>query len=127
MGELVLCGELRLRRPQSLLDLLGGVGSPRLEPFAEGGGGGWGDEDLHRLRLGVPDRARPLDLDLEDDRAAVGELALDLLAKRPVLVPAVARVLQELAGLDPAIELLRGEEVIVAAVDLALPRRPGRR
>src|SRR5205085_9165272 len=43
-------------------------------------------------------------------------------AKRPILVPRVAGVLDELARGHPAVELLLVEEVVVDAVALAGPR-----
>ena len=48
------------------------------------------------------------------------EPALDLGAKRPVEVAAVGRELEEVALLDPLVELLRCEEVVLAPVLLAL-------
>ena len=54
------------------------------------------------------------------------EAPLDLRAQRPVAVAAVGRVLQELAVAGPAVELLAVEEVVVAAVHLALAGLPGR-
>ena len=68
-----------------------------------------------------------LDLDLEHDRAACLEAALDLPAQRAVAVAAVGGELEEVLLLDPLLELLRGEEVVVAAVYLSLARRPRRR
>src|SRR5207247_2162637 len=46
-------------------------------------------------------------------------------AKRPVAVAAVGRELQELPRRGAPIELVRGQEVVVPAVPLALPGRPG--
>ena len=54
--------------------------------------------------------------------APVGEPPLDLGAQRPVAVAAVGGVLEEVTVPGPAIELLAVEEVVVAAVHLALAR-----
>ena len=51
----------------------------------------------------------------------------DLAAQRPVAVAAVGGELEEVFFLDPLLEFLRGEEVVVAAVYLALARRAGGR
>ena len=70
---------------------------------------------------------RSLDLDLEDDRAALVEAAVELRVQGPVVVAAVAGELEEVVGVAPLLELLLGEEVVVAAVLLSLARLPRRR
>src|SRR5262249_17764797 len=55
------------------------------------------------------------------------EATLDLRTQRPVAVAAVRRVLEERTLAREAVELVAIEEVVVAAVDLALARRAGRR
>ena len=67
-------------------------------------------------------------LELEDDAAAGAEDPVDLLAERPVAVPGdVLDVLEELAGVDAALKVVLGEEVVVAAVLLAGTALAGRR
>jgi hypothetical protein len=50
------------------------------------------------------------------------EPALDLRAQRPVAIAAVGGELEEVVLLDPALELLRAEEVVVDPVRLPLAR-----
>ena len=70
---------------------------------------------------------RALELELEHADASVLRDPLDLGAERPVPAPGdVRHALEELAGVDPARELLVGEELVVAPVDLARPLRPRR-
>ena len=69
---------------------------------------------------------RPLDFSpYEADLAALQDLQ-HVSSRRPVGVSVYARVLQEHRAPDPVVELLRGEETVVATVHLSFPRRPGR-
>jgi hypothetical protein len=78
-----------------------------------------------RLRQLLADLPGPLDLDLEHHPVAPRPI-LDLGQERAVAIAGVGGVLEELTGLEPAFELLRGEEVVVAPVVLPRPRRPRR-
>ena len=71
-----------------------------------------------RLALGsaLVHLAGALHVDLEDDSA---RRPLELAPQRPVAVARVHGVLQELAGLDAAVEVRLAEEVVVHPVDLA--------
>ena len=74
------------------------------------------------------DAQRPVGLELEQRRLAVGPQPVDLGVERPVAVSDVVDPLEELAGDDPAVELLAVEEPVVDAVLLAGPLWPrGRR
>ena len=106
MVEVALGGQLQFRRLEPGVDRLGRVGAPALEAAAQLAGVGRGDEDLDRLRHRGAHLLGPLDLDLEHDRVALVEPALDLGAQRPVAVAAVGGELEEVAGLDPPLELL---------------------
>ena len=65
------------------------------------------------------DAQRPLGLELEQRRLSLSEQPVDLGVERPVAVADVVDVLEELAGVDAAVELLARQEPVVDAVLLA--------
>jgi hypothetical protein len=75
-----------------------------------------------RPRKRIAYLASPLQVDLEHDPP---RLAVELRAQSAVAVAGVDRVLDEVAAADPLLELLRREEVVVAAVDFPRAGRPG--
>ena len=86
------------------------------------------DEDQCRRRDRLADRPRTLEVDLEDDIIARGELCIYVAAQRAIQVATVVYPLEELPLVDRAPELLDGQEPVVVAVGLAGPRRSrGRR
>src|SRR5689334_23398832 len=128
MRELALGAELLAGGVEARLDLLGVVGAASDQPRAQRVLGGRRDEDPDGLWHGGGDLARALDLDLEHDRRAVAGAPLELRAQGAVAPARVARVLDEVAGLDAAGELAVVEEVVGDAVLLPRPRRAsGRR
>src|SRR5205814_3824441 len=98
------------------------VGAAPDQALAQRLRGGRRDEDLERLGQPLAHLPGPLDLDLEHEAVA---RPLDLGARGAVVVAGVHGVLEELVPEQPLLELLLGEEVVVASVDLAGPRRPG--
>ena len=122
--ELVLGGEFLGGDGEAGFDRLRRIGAAGLEAAAQSEGLGRCDEDLDGLRHRRPDLACALHLDLEDDGTARVEAALDLGAQRSVAVAAVGGELEEVLGVDPLIELGAVEEVVVAAVLLALAGVP---
>jgi len=111
-------------------DVLGerAVRALEVQPAAQVGGVRRSDEDQDRLRHRRAHLSRALNLDLQDHRETLPEPPVDRLPERSVEVAAVGRVLQEVARGHALVELLRGEEVVVAPVLLAGPRRArGRR
>ena len=125
--EVALHGQLLFGGFEAGVDRLGRVGAPALQPAAQVGRVRRRDEDLDRLRHRRAHLLRPLDLDLEDHRVTARETALDLRAQGPVAVAAVGGELEEVLFLGALLELLRGEEVVIATVLLPLPRIARRR
>src|SRR5688500_1854597 len=126
VGELVTSRELALGGLKPGVDRVLRVRSATLQAAAKVGGIRRSDEHLHRLGHRRANLPRALHLDLEHDRAPLRQPALDLGAKRPVAVAAEGRELEEVAGLDAAVELVAREEVIVAPVLLPGARLAGR-
>jgi hypothetical protein len=62
--------------------------------------------------------ARTLPVDLQDDVVACGQLRLELLAARAVVVVEYLRVLKKPAGQHELSEIIGGGEVVLAAVAL---------
>ena len=83
---------------------------------------GWRDEDLERLGHRLADLPSPLDLDLQQYGRAFGHALLKLGAERPVAVAAVLGVLDELADIDPSLEHVAREEVVVHPIHFARAR-----
>ena len=81
--EVVLGAELLFGDLEAFVDRLGGVGAAADEALAEDGLVGWGDEDLDRVGPSWRTWWRSLDLDLEDDRAALFQTAVELEFKVP--------------------------------------------
>src|SRR5207302_1200677 len=106
--------------------LLGHVGSATDEPRPERIRGWRRDEYGHGAGHRVSHLSGALYLDLEHDRGAGGQAALELRAQRSVAVARVCGVLDEVPGRDVRLELLVGHEVVVDAVTLAGPRLAGR-
>ena len=122
MVEVVLLGELLLGRFEPAVDRLRGVGAAAAEALTEDRLVGRGDEDLDRVGPRGADLGGSLHLDLEDHRAALFEAAVELRVQRPVVVAGVGGELEEVFRRDPFLELLLGEEVIIAFVLLPLAR-----
>lgn len=106
-------------------DLALGVRCAPLEAPAQLGERGRRDEDRGRLGHVAADGARAGQLDLDQRGSAGGEDAVDLGAERAVAVARVLDVLEEGPLAGAALELLRVEEVVLDAVDLARPLAPG--
>jgi hypothetical protein len=120
--ELRRGGELLLGDAQPALDRVGVVRPAADQPVAQVLARRRLDEDLDRAGQRVADLPGALELDLEDDGPTARRVALELLAQRPVAVAGVLGPLDELAGGDPPVELLLGEEPVVLALSLARPR-----
>src|SRR5581483_2620481 len=79
-------------------------------------------------RLLRPDVERPLRLELEEWHVPVRPDPLQLRLQGAVAVPGdVLHVLEELAGLDPGEELVRGQEPVLPPVLLPGPTAASRR
>src|SRR5689334_18453780 len=126
MGELVLGRQLLLGDAQAGRDLLVVVGASPDQARAQRLERRRGDEDLYGLGQRGPDLAGALDLDLEDDGMPGLGTALELAVQGAVTTARVDRVLDELAGLDAALEVRVVEEVVVDTVLLAGARRARR-
>src|SRR5512133_2911425 len=127
--ELRFEGELALGDVQPLLDLAFALGRAYAEPALELLGARSGDEDRHGRRNAVPHPHCPAGLDLEQRRVLFRGDSVELGPERsgPVaLPPGQLDPLEELAGLEPAAEILLAQEVVVAGILLvgaAWPRR----
>jgi hypothetical protein len=87
-------------------------------------------QDEHEERLGhrLPHLHAALNVDLQDYEPTLGELPLDRPPRRAVPVPAEdLGPLEEVTGRPPRVELLVGEEVVVAPLDVGVGLRPRRR
>src|SRR4051794_20307732 len=110
MLELLLRGQLQLSGPEALGYGFRRIGASALEAFAQFGGLGGSDEEQDGLRHRRAHLARTLYLDLEHHRLAVGEMAVELGAKRSVAVAAIGRVLNELPVVSAPAELIAIQE-----------------
>jgi len=110
---------LLVRELQPLLDLAARLRRPFAKPALQLVEGRRSDEDRHGSGLRIPNRARPLRLQLEHTALPVCVNAPDLCAQRSVALPGdVDDVLEKLACFDAAQELAFVEEVVVAALGL---------
>ena len=117
MVEIALRGQLLFGDLEPLVDRLRRVGAAAGESLAQDRRVRRGNEDLDRVRFRGANLLGSLDLDLQDDRVAGLEAPLDLAAQGAVAIAAVGGELEEVLLLDPLLELLGGEEVVVAAVE----------
>ena len=127
MPELVTGGELCLGDLEAPCDRIGILGAARRQALAQLLERARRDEDRHRLGNRRAHLPGPLELDLEHHRDAAAPAPLELRPQRAVAVAGVARVLDELAGGEPAVEVLFGEEVVGDPVLLAAAGRAGGR
>src|SRR6476661_6441710 len=118
--ELALGLELLAGGVEPRLDLVGVVGPAADEARPEGVLRRGRDEDPDGLGHRAGDLAGALDLDLQHDRGTRGRALLELGAEGSVAAAGVARVLDEVARVDAAGELVLTEEVVGDAV--LLPR-----
>ena len=118
-----------MRAVASRRGLLGRIlGAPADQPAHQFVPGRRQQEHQQRLRHRRPDRARALQIDLEQHALALRERRVDRRPRGAVAVGVVhRRVLEQLAALDQPSNCASVDEVVVLAVDLARPRRPGRR
>jgi hypothetical protein len=77
-------------------------------------------EHEHRVREGLLDGERALDVDLERDVVAAGEVLLHRRARRPVEVSVDVEPLEELTVVTLVLELRTVEEEVLATVDLSV-------
>src|ERR1700730_3252170 len=77
------------------------------------------------MRDGFGELLGTLPIDIADDVASSGEGLLNLPARRPVAVSKYCCVLKELALRHHLIEAGLVDEIVVAPLDLDLPRRAG--
>src|SRR5690606_39248488 len=120
--ELVVVGHLLARRGQApghdFLAVLPALAHALVQRLAR-----WRqDEHAHRPRHQRTHLARALPVDLQQHVAALGQARLDRLLRRALPVAVHQRMLEEVAGLDHARELLARDEVVVLGVALARPR-----
>ena len=115
-----------LGKLEPLLDFPGALRRPLAQPPLELGQRSR-DEDRHAAGDEVAHAQRACRLQLEQARLALRGDAVDLRAERAGALMQKGDVLEELAVLDAAVELLVGDEVVVDAVDLTLSTRPRRR
>src|SRR5204863_3807545 len=87
-----------------------------LEPLPQFSHVGRRDEHVQGRQAHLPQRRRALGVDVDQHQRAARQLLLDPLLRRPVQVRVDLRPLQEAASLDLVLELLAGEEAILAAV-----------
>jgi hypothetical protein len=105
------------------VELVGRLRCARLKPREEILVGGCHEEDEEGLGNLLLDLGRALDVDLEDGVASSHERRSDLVARRAVPVVVHEVRLEEPADLALCLEFLRGEEVVVDAIDLVRPAR----
>ena len=110
--------ELLAGERDPLLDHAGALGRALAEPALELLDRR-GDEDRERVLDPALDAQRALRLELEQRRLALAPEAVDLGVQRPVAVADVVDPLEELARLDPPVELGAVEKPVVHAVLLA--------
>jgi hypothetical protein len=126
--ELWLRLEFSLGGLHPAFDLVHGIGAATDEPGTERLARRRRDEHGQRLRHRLAHLSRPLDLDLEHDRHALGKAAVELGAQRPVPAAGVVGVLDELVVAGATVELARIHEVVVHPAALSGTRRArGRR
>src|SRR5215208_2307267 len=122
-------GRLLLRDVEPLVDLALALGRPQAQAALPLLAARRGDEDRDRRGDAVANRECAAGLDLEHRRLPLSRDALELGPERPravALTPGELDPLEEVALLQPAVELLVREEPVVAAVLLAGPHRPRR-
>src|SRR5262249_44326250 len=112
--ELVLLLELPPRDRDPLLDRPRALGRPQPQTALELLYGRR-DEDRHRPGFAALHPERALRLELEHRRFADAAQPVDLGAQRPVAVPDVVDVLEELTCIDPRLEVVVVEEVVLDA------------
>ena len=126
MVEVVLLLELAAGGLDPAADLARALGRPLAQPALELRHGGR-HEDRHGAVDAALDPERPLGLELEEGRLAGCPEPVDLGEERSVPVPHVVDPFEELPRLDPAVELVAGQEVVMHAVFLAGSLRAGGR
>src|SRR5438132_12041351 len=92
------------------------LGLPSVQALAKDVARGRLDEDEKSVGNRVPDRHRSLDVDLQQNRLAVGQGFLHLVLRRPVAVSVDGRLFKEAPRGDQRVEVLVGKEVVVPAV-----------
>ena len=107
--------------PQALV----GLGHAPLEPAFQLVNRGRDDEDHHRLRREALDRRRALHVDLGEDVVARRHRVADLRFRHAVRVAVDLGVFEEVALVQHAPEGGLGDELVVHAVALVGPYRPG--
>src|SRR5919112_1812040 len=114
------------RGPSAPPARLGGPRPPPLEPPAGLLQRRRPDEDHHGVGSAFLDLPRPLKLDPEYDGATDLQQLFHAVLRGTIEITRVLRPLEEAVLLDPALELLTGEEDVVNALHLALSRFAGR-
>src|SRR2546429_2160315 len=112
---------------EASLDRLGIVLPPLEEPAPLLLPRGGLHEHEHRIRVLLAHSEGALDVNLEEDVAAGGEVLFDGAARRPVEIAVHVEPLEEPALVADALELVSVEEHVVLAVDFAVATGASRR
>src|SRR5439155_2835896 len=119
--ELVLLLELPLGAPKTLIDLTAALGGTCAESPFELVERRRLHEDRHAVRHLTLDRERALGLEVEQWRLSRGADPPDLRPERAhALPPLEVDVLEELARVEPALELVVRDEVVLPPLTLTL-------
>src|SRR5579864_8398459 len=119
--ELALLAELTLRTFEPLFDLAPGFGGPRAQTSLELRECRRSDEDRHASGNRALDRERAVGFEIEQRRFPFRANPADLGPKCPhALSPLEVHVLEEFACVEHPLELRVADEVVLAALLLAL-------
>src|SRR5580704_16145978 len=123
--ELAARGELDLSCLQPPPDDLGGLGIPAGQPADEFLPGRGGQEHEQRTGHGPAHLPRPGQVDLQQHRHARRQPFLNGRPRRAIPVSGKVRPFEQLAALGHRVEVTLADEVVLTAVRLGWPRRPG--